>query len=163
MSDHLFVLLIHDPPRRFESLRQVLGDLSIETYSVRTCKEAADLIAQCRPHIVFTQSSLPDGSWLTVQRLAEDSKVPLSVVVVAEFADTHDYVSVMERGAFDFIAPPFEHEPLRFVVRSAALDAQRRRDALAPAAYAPPATPKGVVNHQLWAPHGRSASLSHRN
>jgi DNA-binding NtrC family response regulator len=158
MSDHLFVLLIHDRPGRFDSLRQVLRDLSLETYSVKSCKEASDLIAQCRPHIVFTQASLADGSWLTVQRIAEETKVPLSVIVVADVPDTRKYVSIMERGAFDFVAPPFEHEPMRFVVRSAALDAQRRRDAAAAhAVYQPAYSRNALQAPRVW-PAGRSLS-----
>lgn len=82
MSDHLFVLLVHDQSGCFDSLRQVLGDLSVEVYSVATCKESADLIVHCKPHIVFAQSLLPDGSWLSIQRIAEDARVPLSVIVV---------------------------------------------------------------------------------
>lgn len=150
MTDHLFVLLIHDRPGRFDSLRQVLRDLSVETFSVGTCKEAADLISQCKPHIVFTQAALPDGSWLTVQRIADDAKVPLSVIVVADVPDTRKYVSIMERGAFDFVVPPFEHEPLKFVVRSAALDAQRRREAATRAVYATSYSPGGLEAARPW-------------
>ena len=134
MMEHLFALLVHDQPEPFESLKQALKDLSIETYSVETCKEAADLIAQCKPHIIFTESALRDGSWVSILNLAEVSDVPLNVIVVGAIPDTRFYMSVMERGAFDFVAPPFEHEPLEFVVRSAELDARRRREATALAA-----------------------------
>jgi DNA-binding NtrC family response regulator len=135
MTDRLSVLLVHDRPSRFESLRQVLKDLSAETHTVSTCKEAAALISRCKPHAVFTQSSLADGSWLTIQNMAEDAKVPLSVVVISDVTDTNKYLSAMEGGAFDFVAAPFEHEPVKFVLRSAALDAQRRREASASTAY----------------------------
>ncbi|MGA2983931.1 MAG: response regulator [Terriglobia bacterium] len=136
MSEHLFALLIHDHPEPFASLKRTLRDLSVETYSVATCKEAEDLISQCQPHIVFTESSLEDGSWVNILNTAEASNVPLSVIVVGAVPDTRHYVSVMERGAFDFVAPPFEHGPLNFVIRSAALDAHRRRQALAHAVVA---------------------------
>jgi DNA-binding NtrC family response regulator len=131
MSEHLFAVLIHDHREPFESLRQILRDLSIETFSVSTCKKAEDLISQCKPHVVFAESSMVDGSWVSILRIAEEANVPLSVIVVGAHPDTRNYVSAMERGAFDFVAPPFEHEPLNFVVRSAALDAHRRREASA--------------------------------
>lgn len=136
MSEHLFALLVHDQAESFESLRRTLRDLSVETYSVATCKEAAALIAQCRPHMIFTAKSLTDGSWVSILDIAESADVPLSVVVVAAHPDTRLYVSVMERGAFDFVVPPFEHEPLSFVTRSAALHAHGRRNALASAGVA---------------------------
>ena len=133
MTEHLFALLIHDHPEPFEALKRTLRDLSIETYSVASCKDAEDLITQCKPQIIFTDGSLLDGSWLSVLNMAEAADVPLSVIVVGAFPDTRLYLSVMERGAYDFVAPPFEHEPLNFVVRSAALNAHRRREASSPA------------------------------
>lgn len=136
MREHLFALLIHDQSEPFESLRRALKELSVETYSIATCKEAQDLISQCQPHIVFTESSVADGSWMRIVNMAEAADVPLSVIVVGAVPDMRLYLSVMERGAFDFVAPPFEHEPLDFVVRSAALNAHRRREALAHAASA---------------------------
>jgi DNA-binding NtrC family response regulator len=136
MAEHLFALLVHDKSESFESLKRVLRDLSVETYSVETCKEAAALIAQCRPHMIFTDKALADGSWVSILNIADSADVPLSVIVVAAHPDTRLYVSVMERGAFDFIVPPFEREPLNFVTRSAALHAHRRRNALAHVGFA---------------------------
>ncbi len=136
MSEHPFALLVHDHPEPFESLKQTLKDLSIETYSVATCKEAEGLISQCKPHIIFTESSLPDGWWSRILNIADSANVPLNVIVVASHPDTRLYLSVMEHGAFDFVVPPFENEPLKFVVRSAALNTRRRRAALAHATVA---------------------------
>ena len=83
--------------------------------------------------MVFTESTVTDGTWLSIFNLAEAADVPVSVIVVGTFPDTKCYLSVMERGAFDFVAPPFEREPLSFVVRSAALATHRRREMLAQA------------------------------
>lgn len=134
MSERFFALLIHTQAEPFESLRRTLRGLAIETYSVETCREAQDLISQCKPHIIFTERWLADGSWLTISDIAEAANVPVSVIVVAAVPDTRLYLSVMERGAFDLVAPPFEQEPLSFVVRSAALSAHQRRQTLAHAA-----------------------------
>jgi DNA-binding NtrC family response regulator len=131
MSQHLFALLLHDHPEPFEGLKRTLRDLSVETYSVSTCKEAMDLIAHCKPHVIFSENSVVDGSWVSVLNMAEAAEVPLSVIVVGDHPDSRHYLSIMERGAFDFVAPPFEHEPLNFVVKGAALDAHRRRVAAA--------------------------------
>lgn len=136
MSEHLFALLIHDQSEPFESLRRTLRELSVETYSIATCKEAEDLILQCKPQLIFTQGSAADGSWMSIVNMAEAADVPLSVIVVGAVPDMRLYLSVMERGAFDFVAPPFEHEPLNFVLQSAAQNTLHRRQALALAALA---------------------------
>jgi FixJ family two-component response regulator len=43
--------------------------------------------------------------------------------------DTKFYVSAIERGAFDFVLPPFELGGLRHVVRTAGLHVRDRRRA----------------------------------
>jgi PleD family two-component response regulator len=129
VSEHLFALLVHTKTEPFEALRETLHRLSVETFSVENCQQVHDLISQCKPHIIFTERWLADGSWLTISDMAEAAQVPVSVIVVAPVPDTRLYLSVMERGAFDLVAPPFEHEPLSFVVRSAALSAHQRREA----------------------------------
>ena len=132
MRQHLFALLVHSrSSEAFGSLRWTLRELSVETYSVATCREAKELIAQCKPQIIFTESSVADGSWINIVNGAEAADVPLSVIVVAPHPNTQLYLSVMERGAFDFLAPPFEREPLNFIVCSAALHTHRRREASA--------------------------------
>jgi DNA-binding NtrC family response regulator len=136
MPERLVALLVHDGPGPFDSLQRALRELSIDTYSVSSCREARDLLSQWNPQVIFTESSLKDGPWVNILHTADSGENPVSVIVVAAHPDTRLYVSIMERGAFDFVAPPFEHESLRFVTRSAALDTQRRRDVMSQSARA---------------------------
>jgi DNA-binding NtrC family response regulator len=136
MSEHIFALLIHEEARIFESLRKALRDLGVNTYSVATCQDARDLITQCQPQIVFTERRVSDGTWQTILRMADAAAVPLSLIVVAPHPDTRFYLSVMEEGAFDFVAPPFEHESLKFVVHSAEMRIRYQRRAVSVAATA---------------------------
>jgi DNA-binding NtrC family response regulator len=129
MRDRVFALLVHESAEPFATLKRTLADLGVHTFSVTTCQEAKHLIAQCQPHLVFTETALADGSWMRLSRMADDSDVPLSVIVVGSQPDPRQDVVVMERGAFDFIAPPFAPEALEGVVRSATLDVHRRREA----------------------------------
>ena len=131
MAERLRALLIYERQEPFESLRRTLQDLCVDTYSAATCREAEDLIFQCRPHVIFTETSVNDGSGVRVLNRAETANLRISVIVVSAVPDTRLYLSVMEGGAFDFVAPPFEHAPLEFIVRSAALNVDRHRGALA--------------------------------
>lgn len=129
MDGHAFALLVYDEPHPLESLKPVLRDLSVETCSVRTCEEAGRLISQTQPQLVFTDASLPDGSWADVVRMAEMASSPVDVIVVGAKEDIRLYLSALEGGAFDFVLPPFEHEALEFVVESARQDVRRRTSA----------------------------------
>jgi DNA-binding NtrC family response regulator len=134
MSERYFALLVNEQSEMFECLRAALHRLEVQTYSVSTCREAREIISTCKPHVVFSGVSISDGFWLKILNCADELDVPLSVVVVAPHPDTRFYVSVMQRGAFDFIVPPFEYEALRVVLRSAVFDTLRRRDEAARAA-----------------------------
>jgi DNA-binding NtrC family response regulator len=129
VRDHLFALLIHNHPEVFQSLNQTLWNLSVETYSVATCKEAEELVPQFKPHMIFGDVSERDGSWTYILNLADGGDVPLNIVVVGHVPDGHEYLSAMDRGPYDFVAPPFDLALLDFVVRVAATDARNRRAA----------------------------------
>jgi len=94
MGERLFALLVHDQSEAFRSLKLALKDLSVETYSVGTCGEAERLISQCAPQIIFTESSVADGSWVSIVNMAEAADVPLNVIVVGTVPDMRLYLSV---------------------------------------------------------------------
>jgi len=127
MENPLFALLIHDRPHPFEALKEALKALAVRTFSVRTCEELDRLISQTQPHLIFSDTSFTDGTWMDVVRSAEEAPVPVNVILVGANDNMKLYVSALERGAFDFILPPFERQGLEFVVTSAARDASRRR------------------------------------
>jgi DNA-binding NtrC family response regulator len=136
MPERFLALFVHDRPQPFEALKQTLGNVDVETCSVNTCKEAANLFAQIEPHVVFTDRILPDGSWVDIVICAEHATAPCNVIVVDAIEDTKLYLSVMEQGAYDFVVPPFEPRMTTQMVRSAFLNARNRRQAQARAAVA---------------------------
>ncbi len=136
MSGDFFALLLHDQPYPLDSLKLALKELSVETCSARTLEEAGRLLPQTQPHLIFTDIFLPDGSWDEVINLAAKAASPVNVIVVGTNPNIKLYISALERGAFDFVLPPFEHHALDFVVQSAGQDVRRRRRAQARAAVA---------------------------
>ena len=136
MDDRNFALLLHERPAPLESLNAALKDLSVETFSVNTLEEARRLLSQTQPQLVFTDTKLPDGTWADVVDMAESAASPVNVIVVGSNKDIKFYISALERGAYDFVLPPFERQALDYVVHSAADNARLRRQALARAAVA---------------------------
>jgi len=130
LNEQLSALLIHERSKPFDALCRMLWELSVGTHSIDCCRAARGVISRCKPDVIFTDRSLSDGDWQTVLYLVEQTDAPASVIVVSPVPDAHTYLSVMEGGAFDFVAPPFEREPLNFVLRSAALNTHRLRTAL---------------------------------
>jgi DNA-binding NtrC family response regulator len=132
MREQITALLIYHQPEPLGGLKLALDEQSIQTCRVRTCGEALHLLkSTAPPHLVFTDTILPDGTWRDVLAGEQRATIPVNVIVVARLADVKLYVEVIEQGAFDFIAPPFVAADLAHVVSCAAHNALRRRKAQA--------------------------------
>ena len=125
-----FALLIGDDTSSMESLKSRLKEQSVETWNAPTFEQAARLVDQTQPELIFTQTAVSDGTWLDVVRLAERASAPVDVIVVGS-PTTGPLRSAIVNGAFDFISPPFESEPLGRILKAATEDVRHRREELA--------------------------------
>jgi DNA-binding NtrC family response regulator len=130
-QENLFALLVSDGEESFESLRTLLMSRGIEVRSSRTRTEAACLLEKTRPEIIFTATQPGDGTWRDIVILAEKAAAATNVIVVGKSKDMRLYFAAMDYGAFDFILPPFESEPVGHIVRAAAESVRRQREAQA--------------------------------
>ncbi len=125
-------VLLHEQEEPMASLLPGLSELGVKTVRARTCAEAARLLAGAPgPQLLFCDAVLPDGTWADALNLASRAAVPVNVIIVARFVNIRFYVEVIERGAFDFITPPFVLTDLCHVVRCAATNLADRRVAQA--------------------------------
>lgn len=132
MNQNFKVVLLHDQEEPHAALGPVLDKLGITYTRVRTCAEATQLLTRDRsPHLLFCDTILPDGNWNDVLQLSDRAPVAVNVIVVARSVNIRFYVEVIERGAFDFITPPFVSSDLSHVVRCAAANIADRQFAQA--------------------------------
>ena len=121
-------LLVHKHDAPLETLNLALRRQSMRAEHAQTCAEAAlRLVGPEVPELVFTGTELPDGTWADIVRLAERAPIPVNVIVVSRLADIRTYIEVLQSGAFDFIAPPFEPIALAHVVSCAVGNVATRR------------------------------------
>jgi DNA-binding NtrC family response regulator len=132
MKDAWTALLVHSAEVPLEALRKVLERLSARVIRAHTCEEASRILqSRVTPQLVFTDTVLPDGNWERVLDLAGKASEFVNVVVVSAAVDISLYVEVMERGAWDFMAPPFAEAEVAHVVRCGVENAHERRKTLA--------------------------------
>lgn len=136
MQEAVSVLLLSDPEEPFDTLDLELSRQFITTCRAKTCQEAANLL-DCvdPPHLVFTDATLPDGTWQDVLGIVAKAREAVNVVVVARFLDVQLYFETMEKGVCDFIIPPFLSRDLTQVVACAMEGVVSRRGGHAHAAY----------------------------
>lgn len=136
MRGSLFALIVHVRPDPCEELKTVLRRLGVDTFSVSSCREAAHLLERTEPHLLFTDTKLPDGSWTDVLNLAEDVPAPICCMVVANAKGPEFRQTALEYGAFDCLDSPFEVESVSEVLDRAASFVQAGRERRARAAVA---------------------------
>ena len=130
MRGTVTALLIFHRTEPYNDLEAALEKLAVRVGRVRSLAEAYDVLSTVNlPLLIFTESELPDGNWADVVSLSARASSPVNVIVLGQEIDTKLYVSVIEGGAFDFMAPPFEALGLAHVVHCAADNALMRRQA----------------------------------
>ncbi len=126
----ILALLLHAPTDSLGLLKLDLENQSIKVHCLRNLEEALPLLNGVKPpHLVFTETTLPDGTWADVVKLAVGASKPVNVIVIARLEDVRLYLETITRGAFDFIVLPLTGHKLVHVVRCAADNVISRRDA----------------------------------
>jgi len=126
MPEKLTVLLVSDGREPFEKLELALDNQGVKTYRAERCAEVSAVLAQHdSPQIIFTDTTLSDGTWADVLGLAARHRVP--VIVVSRLVDHDLYIQSLELGAFDFVVPPFVSADLAHIVRCAAWSRNNRQ------------------------------------
>lgn len=129
MSEKIKTLMVYDEDKPSEELGKVLEGLGIEVNRVRSCREASRLLKEANSgEMVFTDTTLPDGTWEDVLRIAHQASTFLPVIIVSRTPDINLYLETLELGAFDFVTPPFLSIDIANVTSTAMVQKLASRD-----------------------------------
>jgi DNA-binding NtrC family response regulator len=135
MMKEILALLLHAPTEPLGQLKLDLENQFIKVDHLRKIEGTLPMLNGANPpHLVFTGTALPDGTWADVVKLAVEASKPVNVIVIAPLVNIGLYLETMGRGAFDFIVLPLAGHELLHVVRCAADNVIKRREAQAVAA-----------------------------
>ena|SRR5579862_141535 len=109
----LFVSGHRDDARR---LSQMLYALPMDLDHVVSVQQASARLRQEEYSAVLTEAALADGTWLEVLHLAEESSPPLKVIVTDRLADARLWAEVLNLGAYDVLAQPFDEFEVRRIL-----------------------------------------------
>jgi len=130
MREEILTLLLHETGGPLDALIAALDSQAMRVNWAESFREAMPVLTGANPpHLVFTQSSLPDGDWADVVSLAEKATKPVNVIVVGRLANEKLYLQAMTQGAFDFIVPPLSGYDLTHVLYCAIGNVLGRREA----------------------------------
>jgi hypothetical protein len=130
VKEGVAAILLHKAGNSMALLKLALESQSIKIRWLTTVYEVGPLLqGPDPPHLVFTEATLPDGTWADVVKHALGARQPVKVIVVSRLVDVRLYVHTMEGGAFDFIVPPLSAHELTHVVKHAVESVQNLRRA----------------------------------
>lgn len=120
MAGQLQILVLDDEPIVGKRLKPALAKLGFEIEVFENPKEALKRIEEKEFDIVVTDIRMEDVDGIEIlEHIGRKSK-RTKVIMITGYAMMATAREAMEKGAFDFIAKPFEPDELRAVVLQAA-------------------------------------------
>lgn len=125
----IIALVVMDPESRMPLLAQMESFVP-EIHLAADCKQAGEMLSRgLSIQVVLTADTLPDGTWLSVLNSIKQTGTATQLVVCSRLGDTRLWCEVLQCGAYDLLAEPYEEAEVRRIVESAALHSQPRRPA----------------------------------
>jgi DNA-binding NtrC family response regulator len=152
-SDRFVIAQVSATESDHESLRAVLNGSCWDLDHFRTYRETRGWLISHRCAVVISACRLPDGTWKDILELVMELSHPPNLIVSSRLADERLWAEVLDLGAYDLLATPFQAEEVVPVV-SIACDSWRRKSALANT----PGRPLGFSKSRRRQTRGRLAA-----
>ncbi len=106
--------------RHHINIPDIDDEIDFEIEMAETGEEALEKVAAFQPDVMLLDYKLPQMSGLEVLEEVTSEDSEMVTIMVTAYASLETAVSAIKRGAFDFLAKPFEPKELRDVVQKAA-------------------------------------------
>jgi hypothetical protein len=117
--EHPSILVIEDEPRLRQNLQILLHS---EGYAVATAENGTEGIqkAQETPFdLVITDVVMPETDGFQVMEYLKDHRPDTVVVAITAYVSTASAIEALRRGAYDYLAKPFDVDLMLIVIRRA--------------------------------------------
>jgi two-component system response regulator AtoC len=118
------VLCVDDEQEILDTLTEFLTLNGYEVVTAQNVGDAFMLLAVAPPDVVLLDIGMPRIDGMSALRRIRDSHPQLPVVMLAANVDLALARDTLKRGAFDYLAKPFDFDHLRQVIEAAVV---RRR------------------------------------
>ncbi|OIP92562.1 MAG: hypothetical protein AUK55_09265 [Syntrophobacteraceae bacterium CG2_30_61_12] len=124
MKEQASVLIVDDEPRMCESLRLLLHHHGYRICTAYNGAEARQQLRQAEFDVVLMDLIMPDTSGEQLVEFVNQGYPDTMVIVITGNASLESAVSVLRKGAYDYLRKPFEFEELLQTIKNA-LNQQR--------------------------------------
>lgn len=119
MPDKLSILILDDEPIVGKRLKLALKRLDYDVEIFVDPREALERLDAKTFDLVVTDVVMGDIDGIQVLERVQAASPRTKVIIMSAYAMMHMARKAMDRGAFDFIAKPFEPEELRVIIAKA--------------------------------------------
>jgi DNA-binding NtrC family response regulator len=113
-------ILIVDDDKDFRfNLSSILRDAEYEVRTASNGRQAIKEVVRCAPSITLLDFQLPDMDGIKVLEEIRKIDQSLPIIMITAYGDVKEAVKAMKRGAFDYIAKPFDNEELILIIKKA--------------------------------------------
>ncbi|MCX7661556.1 MAG: response regulator [Candidatus Omnitrophica bacterium] len=108
-SKEIKTLVVDDDPAVLEFLKRFLEQKGFKNIlSVKTGKEAIEVVEKERPKLVLLDVRLPDINGVEVLKQIKAKDKDIGVIMITAFSDEDIAKEAMREGAYDYIFKPFD-------------------------------------------------------
>ncbi|MGA2434037.1 MAG: hypothetical protein ABSG25_01990 [Bryobacteraceae bacterium] len=113
------VLFVSPYPLHASALARMLAPVSLKLDHVVSLKRAKNRLGT-RPYgAVLTEARLPDGNWTDVLKFAGALRFAPAVLVTDRNADDSFWAEILNLGAYDLLAQPFDSSEVQRILVNA--------------------------------------------
>ncbi len=127
--DHV-VLFISPHKLHASALARMLAPVSLGLDHALTFKRGVDRLLEKPYGAVLTEAHLSDGNWTDVVRFVYDLPSAPAVLVTDRIADDRFWAEVLNLGAYDLLAQPFDTGEVQRILVHACTQARSGRHTL---------------------------------
>ena len=98
------------------SLAHIFGHTAWEFETARSLEEASAKLRNTPVPVLLCEENLPDGTWKDLLALADRQASPCYVIVTSQSADDRLWAEVLNLGAYDVLAKPFDSKEVFRVI-----------------------------------------------
>lgn len=111
----------------------MLGGVPVRFEHAADLQDARARLSRSPASVILTEAQLPDGNWVDVLNFTYELPATPAVIVTHRLADDRFWAEVLNLGAYDMLAQPFDAGEVRRIIAHACSQAAGKRSCPQPA------------------------------
>ena len=113
------ILIVDDEKAARYGMKKLLEKDNYLVYEAKDGADAIQLLKTQHPSLVFLDINMPQLDGMKTMEMIHAMKNPPLVVIVTAYGSEKTAVEAMKKGAYDYIAKPYEIDELRIIAKNA--------------------------------------------